>query len=140
MDPERLMAAVQNGEIWAPRKLVPCLIDELLSLIDKRQKEDYPARPDARLEKLTARQRVIADLVSGGTGNKEIAHRLNITERTVKAHLTEAFRNVGVSDRLQLALLLKGYPLLSGEPGRPIQALVHRQTGRPSRVAARAEK
>jgi len=51
---------------------------------------------------------MIADLISRGACNKEIANRLKISERTVKAHLTEAFRNVGVSDRLQLALLLKG--------------------------------
>ncbi len=116
IDPEQLkkaVAAVQKGEIWAPRKLVPGLVAELLSLIDSRRNEESQPKLDARLESLTARQRVIAELISRGECNKDIANRLKISERTVKAHLTEAFRNVGVSDRLQLALLLKGYPRVS---------------------------
>lgn len=111
---EKAVAAVQKGEIWAPRNLVPRLIAELRSLIDTRKKEDFQRAPDPRLDTLTARQRAVADLIGRGAGNKEIATRLRISERTVKAHLTQVFRNIGVSDRLQLALLLKGHPLTSG--------------------------
>ena len=107
---KRAVAAVQKGEVWAPRKLVPGLVAELVALIDSRDNEGLPPHLDPRLESLTSRQRVVADLICRGASNKEIGNRLNITERTVKAHLTEAFRNVGVSDRLQLALLLQGYP------------------------------
>jgi DNA-binding NarL/FixJ family response regulator len=112
IEPEHLVkavTAVQKGEIWAPRKLVPGLLAELLSLIDS-SKRKLLRSAGARLGRLTARQRVVADLISGGASNKEIAERLKISERTVKAHLTEAFRNVGVSDRLQLALLVKEQP------------------------------
>lgn len=112
LDPQQLgkaVTAVQKGEVWAPRRLVPGLVAELLSLIESRKKDGRQPGADARLDKLTARQRMIADLIGSGACNKEIANRLNITERTVKAHLTEAFRNVGVSDRLQLALLLRGH-------------------------------
>jgi DNA-binding NarL/FixJ family response regulator len=110
LDPENVkkaVTAVQNSEIWAPRKLLPGLVAELLSLIESRHGRD-PLKVDARLENLTARQRLVADLISKGACNKEIADRLNITERTVKAHLTEAFRTTGVSGRLQLALLFNG--------------------------------
>jgi DNA-binding NarL/FixJ family response regulator len=103
----KAVAAVQGGEIWAPRKLVPGLLAELLALINRRKGKSLRSAPDDRLERLTARQRVVADLISRGASNKEIAVRLKISERTVKAHLTEAFRNVGVSDRLKLALLMK---------------------------------
>ncbi len=105
---KQAVAAVQKGEIWVSRKLVPALVAELLSLVDSREREELQLDLDPRLGSLTARQRMIADLISRGACNKEIANRLKISERTVKAHLTEAFRNVGVSDRLQLALLLKG--------------------------------
>ncbi len=107
IDPAHLKKAVQalqNGEIWVQRKLIPGLVSEMTSLMEHRQR-GRDANPD--LEGLTARQRVVADLLSRGACNKEIAAQLNITERTVKAHLTEAFRCFGVSDRLQLALLLK---------------------------------
>lgn len=104
---EKAVLAVRNGEIWASRSLFPLLIAELIALSGGRE-GDRRSRSDPRLENLTARQRVVADLISRGARNKEIASRLMITERTVKAHLSQAFRTVGVSDRLQLALLLRG--------------------------------
>jgi len=110
MEPGEVMkavAAVQNGEIWASRKLVRALVGELVSLVDSRKREGKMPKLDPRLESLTERQRIVADLISRGASNKEIGNRLNISERTVKAHLTEAFRHVGVSDRLQLALLFQ---------------------------------
>lgn len=45
-----------------------------------------------------------AGLVRDGLANKQIARRLDISERTVKAHLTSAFARIGVSDRTQAAL------------------------------------
>jgi DNA-binding NarL/FixJ family response regulator len=53
---------------------------------------------------LTAREREITDLIARGACNKEIAQRLGITERTVKAHLTSVFQKLGLSGRLQLAV------------------------------------
>lgn len=43
-------------------------------------------------------------LVREGLANKQIARRLGITERTVKAHLTSTFARIGVQDRTQAAL------------------------------------
>ena len=45
-------------------------------------------------------------LVSAGAKNKDIAASLNITETTVKAHLTAIFRKLGIPDRLRLALMI----------------------------------
>jgi DNA-binding NarL/FixJ family response regulator len=53
---------------------------------------------------LTAREREVAELISLGASNKEIADRLGITERTVKAHLTSVFQKLHLSSRLQLAV------------------------------------
>ena len=44
------------------------------------------------------------ELVREGLANKQIARRLGISERTVKAHLTSAFATIGVVDRTQAAL------------------------------------
>ncbi len=110
---KRAVEAIQRGEIWIERKLIQGLVAELVSLSERRQTEpDGP--PNDHLESLTGRQRVIADLIGRGACNKEIARRLNITERTVKAHLTETFRQLGVPDRLRLALLLRGYARETG--------------------------
>ena len=53
---------------------------------------------------LTQREREVLGLVAEGLANKQIARRLNIAERTVKAHLTHIFQRIGVSDRTQAAL------------------------------------
>ena len=55
-------------------------------------------------EDLTPREREILDLVGQGLANKQISRRLNIKEKTVKAHLTNVFQRIGVSDRTSAAL------------------------------------
>lgn len=58
------------------------------------------------LSKLTQREYDIAVRVGCGETNKQIAQSCDITERTVKAHLTEIFLKMGLTDRLNLALVL----------------------------------
>ena len=84
------------------------LLEELTALTERRHKE-FPPNLDTRLDRLTPREREIAQLIGGGASNKEIAGRLNITEATVKAHLTAIFRKLGLSDRLGLALFVTEY-------------------------------
>jgi len=55
---------------------------------------------------LTPRQRQIMGLVSQGLSNKEIGWSLDVTENTVKAYLSRLFDKMGVSDRLELALIV----------------------------------
>jgi DNA-binding NarL/FixJ family response regulator len=59
---------------------------------------------NATLDALTARERDVLALVAAGLPNKSIARRLDISEKTVKAHLTRVFAVVGVSDRTSAAL------------------------------------
>jgi DNA-binding NarL/FixJ family response regulator len=54
--------------------------------------------------KLTGREREVLLMVRDGLPNKSIARRLGISERTVKAHLTNVFQRLGVTDRTQAAL------------------------------------
>ena len=56
--------------------------------------------PDA----LTDREREVLALVAEGLPNKQIGRRLEISEKTVKAHLTSAFRTIGVDDRVQAGI------------------------------------
>jgi DNA-binding NarL/FixJ family response regulator len=62
-------------------------------------------RQHAGLDGLTDREREVLELVRQGLPNKSIARRLKITERTVKAHVTNILHRLGVSDRTQAALL-----------------------------------
>lgn len=61
------------------------------------------------LAELTARERDVVLAVAAGHTNKEVARALEITERTVKAHLGAAYRKLGVRDRMQLILKLSGH-------------------------------
>jgi DNA-binding NarL/FixJ family response regulator len=62
------------------------------------------ARTGPRGDGLTGREREVLALVRAGLANKQIARRLGISERTVKAHLTSTFQRIGVADRTQAAL------------------------------------
>jgi DNA-binding NarL/FixJ family response regulator len=53
---------------------------------------------------LSEREREVLAMVAQGLPNKLIARRLEISEKTVKAHLTSVFRRIGVTDRTQAAL------------------------------------
>jgi DNA-binding NarL/FixJ family response regulator len=58
----------------------------------------------AAAPELTPRETEVLVLVRQGLANKQIARRLGISERTVKAHLTSTFQRIGVVDRTQAAL------------------------------------
>ncbi len=55
-------------------------------------------------DRLTSRELDVLRLVSLGLANKQVAARLGISEKTVKAHLTNVFHTIGVQDRTQAAL------------------------------------
>ena len=61
-------------------------------------------RTPAPGRQLSGREREVLALLATGLANKQIARRLGITERTVKAHLTSVFQQLGVTDRTQAAL------------------------------------
>jgi DNA-binding NarL/FixJ family response regulator len=69
-------------------------------------------RPDTGL---TERERAVLALVGSGMPNKLIAMRLGISEKTVKAHLTNVFRAIGVTDRTQAALWAQRNGLVSAD-------------------------
>ena len=53
---------------------------------------------------LTPREEEVLSLVGEGLANKQIARRLGISEKTVKAHLTNVFQRIGVESRTEAAL------------------------------------
>ena len=69
------------------------------------------AQPAADPAGLSPREAQVLRLVVEGLLNKQIASRLGITERTVKAHLTSAYQRIGVADRTQAALWVQRHDL-----------------------------
>lgn len=107
--PELLLKAVSavcKGERWIQRKLITQLIDELT---DSSQQPTRPMNHRKResLGSLTPRELEVANMVSLGSNNKLIARQLDISERTVKAHLSAIFRKLHIDSRLHLALFFK---------------------------------
>lgn len=99
-------ATVEAGGMWLPAELVNRMVGLLSPLLAKNAASPQPAGCD--LSRLTARERQVMDEVLGGASNKRIALTLNITERTVKAHLSSVFEKLGARDRMHLMLLAHG--------------------------------
>lgn len=65
--------------------------------------------PSALVGLLTEREQQILEAVAGGMPNKVIGARLFISEKTVKTHTNHIFRKLGVTSRLQAALVYQSY-------------------------------
>jgi two-component system nitrate/nitrite response regulator NarL len=101
----RILNIVEDGGVWISNAALPQLLQRLRS---KASSVSAPATAEHHngtdLAELTHREREIARMVASGDSNKIIARKLNITDRTVKAHLTTVFQKLNLRDRLQLAL------------------------------------
>ncbi|SQH78293.1 Helix-turn-helix transcriptional regulator [Shewanella benthica] len=87
-------------ELWYDRILISKMFRQLVSRLDSPK--DYSQDNAAMLQMLTKRERTIIPLVSSGARNKEIAHRLCISEHTVKAHISSIFRKTQSRNRVEL--------------------------------------
>ncbi len=95
--PEKFRKAVckvLDGEVWASRTLLSRVVAQSRG----------PGNDRAAV--LTPRERQVADLMRQGLKNAAIAARLKITEKTVKGHVTNVFRKMGVENRTQAAVQL----------------------------------
>jgi len=98
--PEQLIPAilsVARGGIWVPRDLLSTFLDRLLA--EKKQ-----PRPPAGAG-LSRREADVMDGLLHNLSNKEIAGRLNISERTVKFHVSNVLSKFAVQRRADLILM-----------------------------------
>ncbi|WP_417595749.1 LuxR C-terminal-related transcriptional regulator [Parasphingorhabdus sp.] len=86
------LAQIRDGDVWFN--------------IEATESEEDTALFD-KLASLTPAQRRILNLVSQGMLNKQIAYQMEISEATVKAHITAIFRKLGVVNRTQAVLVAK---------------------------------
>ena len=88
---KKAILAVVNGEDYIQPSLIPVLNSKMLD----RDSDS------SKIESLTRRELEVLKMLSYGTYNKEIAEQLNISERTVKNHVSNIFKKIGVTDRTQ---------------------------------------
>ena len=121
MDRERIVEALSVGAIgYLLKDAEP---EELIRGIHTAARGESPIDPRAArtmlgaqrapdpLDVLTDREREVLVLVAEGLPNKQIGRRLEISEKTVKAHLTSIFRAIGVTDRMQAGLWARRHGL-----------------------------
>jgi DNA-binding NarL/FixJ family response regulator len=118
IDPDSLrqVLSVTESGVWVTRSLLPRLVTELrryaqqaaAPAVDKEPQAEIPRVPPEKLATLTPRERDIVNLLADGATNKQVADVLDISERTVKGHLSNVFQKLGVPDRLKLVLFLNG--------------------------------
>lgn len=113
-DRERILDAIDAGAVgYLLKDAEPA---ELVRGLEAAARGESPLSPKAAqalvaaradrgaVPQLTPREREVLELLAGGLPNKLIARRLEISEKTVKAHLTSIFQRIGVTDRTQAAL------------------------------------
>ena len=111
---DRILDAIDAGAVgYLLKDADP---DELLRGVRAAATGDAPFSPRAAkallvlggrrksADGLTARERQILALVAQGLTNQAIAHQLGISHKTVKAHMSNVFQRIGVTDRTQAAL------------------------------------
>lgn len=92
--------AVREGQVWLP----PAIVNRMIAVMP--QNGNGADRPQYS-EKLSKREEEVVYCVASGLSNKEIADKLFISVRTVKAHLTSIFGKTGYRDRLELAVKMR---------------------------------
>jgi DNA-binding NarL/FixJ family response regulator len=96
----RAIRVVAGGGLWANRRVTARTVEHLA---------EAQAR-DSASEPLTSRESEIAEAVGRGLRNKDIARRLQISEKTVKTHLNNIFRKLQVDNRFAVGLYVLKLP------------------------------
>ena len=119
-DRQQIVAALDAGAVgYLLKDAEP---DEVIRGVRAAARRESPFAPkvartllDARAERpetqLSEREVEVLECVAKGLPNKLIARKLGISEKTVKAHLTRIYQQIGVTDRTQAALWAKEHGL-----------------------------
>jgi two-component system nitrate/nitrite response regulator NarL len=98
---QKAVELVLDGDYWVQRKLITQVISDMAAEKSANLNSNFDR---TLVSTLTPRELQVAKLVHMGENNKSIARELDISERTVKAHLSAIFRKLDIENRLNLAL------------------------------------
>lgn len=101
---------VTSGSIWAPRRLLSRLIDRLLGVSRVTNKVTPP--------QLTLREQQVLELLMNAHSTREIASRLGIEQRTVKAYIGRLMRKTGSDNRIKLSMSALSRSMMPSETSR----------------------
>lgn len=117
-EPAVIRRALEHGAAgFIPKSSTTATIGEALSRVLEGERWSPPGLPagDAipgeerdvarRVAELTPQQFRVLQMLATGQLNKQIAHALNVSEATIKAHMTAVLRKLGASNRTQAVLL-----------------------------------
>jgi DNA-binding NarL/FixJ family response regulator len=104
---KKALREVHSGSVWLPRRVLATFIE----------RSTFPARTiHSRKEaKISGREREVLRLLVSGCSNREIARELGIIERTVKAHVAQLLRKIGVPNRIALSVHAVTHSLLESQ-------------------------
>ena len=95
------ITAIENGEIWYPRRILASYLSERIKV--------EPISNDRSYVKLSNREKEILAIVVKGCSNKEIADKMNLSCHTVKTHIYNIYKKIGVDNRFQALLWASKY-------------------------------
>jgi DNA-binding NarL/FixJ family response regulator len=95
----RAVQEVAKGGFWVPRSLLSCFVEETLTSVRRPRGSAGPAR-------LSRREKEVMEALLENLSNKEIASKLNMSERTAKFHVSNLLAKYGVRRRADLILLM----------------------------------
>jgi len=98
---------VISGDYWIGGKRVINLVSALHDLMQQAQV------PQRKTYGLTPRELEVVGTIVEGCSNRDIAKQFNLSEETVKRHLSNIFDKTGVSTRLELALFAIAHQLVA---------------------------
>jgi len=108
---KKAIREVHRGSVWIPRRVLATFIERTTA---------SARRVQPRTEtKISEREREVLRLLVSGCSNREIAKELGIFERTVKAHVAQLLRKVGVQNRIALSVHAVTHSLLSSQQEQP---------------------
>jgi DNA-binding NarL/FixJ family response regulator len=108
---KKALREVESGSVWLPARVVASFIERATVSLRRVQPQI-----DARI---SHREREVLQLLVAGCSNREIAKELGIIERTVKAHVGQLLRKVGVSNRIALSVHAVTHSLLHPQQDQP---------------------
>lgn len=102
--PHDLVEAVRRAAT-GDAMLSPAVVPRVLERVATHERSRSRADALARLDALTAREREVAVEIGRGRSNGEIGALLDLREASVKSHVTHLFEKLGVTNRVQVAIL-----------------------------------
>lgn len=103
--PGRIAEAIRQVAAGAPM-LSPDVLRRVMSIAAEPDADPRRQRAEQSLEKLSATERQVADLVGEGLTNAEIGDRLRMSTATVKGHVSRILTKLDLTNRVQIALLI----------------------------------